>query len=215
MTYRGHGGYNPPMPSFRIVPNHVRATPPGGWKFIVPESMSVRLKGVKVEGPTLEQLRKNVTRLFINNGEPFRNEAFESELCSYLPPEYCQTCGDKGIEWREYEPMSARKVLSFFATMVLWYRQGHRFVSSEEARRRYDICRNCPRATDVPPPGLDKEGCVTCGAEGAGRKFLKEKTQNLVDLSGGRPPLYCTLCGCDLTVKAHFDIDSDCWKKNS
>ena len=94
------------------------ATPPGGWKFIVPESMSVRLKGTKVSAGSLEQLRKAVARLFMNNGEPFQVALFESELCASLPPQYCTTCGDKGIEWREYEPMSAKKILAFFGTLV-------------------------------------------------------------------------------------------------
>ena len=122
------------------------ATPPGGWKFIVPESMSVRLKGTKVSAGSLEQLRKSVARLFMNNGEPFQVALFESELCSSLPPYYCTTCGDKGIEWKEYEPMSAKKILAFFSTMVLWYRRGHRFVDEAEARRRYAICASCPYA---------------------------------------------------------------------
>ena len=201
------------MPSFRIVPNHIMATPPGGWKFVVPESMSVRLKGTKVSAGSLEQLRKSVARLFMNNGEPFQVALFESELCSTLPPYYCTTCGDKGIEWKEYEPMSAKKILAFFSTMVLWYRRGHRFVDEAEARRRYAICASCPYATSTPPPDLEKQGCATCGAEGAGRKFLKEKISGLADLTNGAAPLYCTLCGCDLSVKAHFDIESDCWLK--
>lgn len=167
------------MPSFRIVPNHIMATPPGGWKFIVPESMSVRLKGTKVSAGSLEQLRKAVARLFMNNGEPFQVALFESELCASLPPQYCTTCGDKGIEWKEYEPMSAKKILAFFGTMVLWYRRGHRFVDEAEARRRYAICASCPYATSTPPPDLEKQGCATCGAEGAGRKFLKEKFPGL------------------------------------
>lgn len=79
------------MPSFRIVPNHIMATPPGGWKFVVPESMSVRLKGTKVSAGSLEQLRRAVARLFMNNGEPFQVALFESELCASLPPQYCTT----------------------------------------------------------------------------------------------------------------------------
>lgn len=207
--------YNLCMPSFRIIPNHVMTTPPGGWKFVVPESMSVRLKGAKVTGATLEELRRGVSRLFMNNGEPFRPDLFEVELCKTLPPQYCATCGDKGIEWKEFEPLTVKKVLAFFSTMVLWYRRGHGFVDEAEARRRYAICAKCPYATATPPPGLETEGCATCGAEGAGRKFLQEKTRGRADLTDGKPPLYCKLCGCDLSVKAHFDIESDCWKNNS
>ena len=93
------------------------ATPPGGWKFVVPESMSVRLKGTKVSAGSLEQLRKSVARLFMNNGEPFQVALFESELCASLPPQYCTTCGDKGIEWKEYEPMPRR----YWPSSVLWF----------------------------------------------------------------------------------------------
>lgn len=203
------------MPSFRIVPNHVKVTPPGGWRFVVPESMSVKLKGIETKAVTLEDLRRSVSRLFMNNGEPFRRDVFEEELCKILPPQYCSTCGDRGIEWREHEPITAKKVLAFFSTMILWYRRGHRFVDEGEARRRYAICQKCPYATATPPPDLEQEGCATCGAAGAGRKFLQEKTRGRVDLSEGKPPLYCKLCGCDLTVKAHFDIESDCWKNNA
>lgn len=199
------------MPKILAHPN-LHVTPPGGWKFRIPEALSPRLQGTLITAPTLAELRNQMASILRNNDEAYDEDAFHQALCLQLPEGYCESCGDEGISWPEHQPMTARKVLGFFLTMILWYRRGHRFVDITEARRRYEICSRCPKSTPIPPPDMEKEGCESCGAGGSARKFLYELVKERGSLAEGRPVLYCTLCGCDLSVKCHFDIKSACWK---
>lgn len=211
MTSHEACSYHSGMPLILSHPS-MTATPPGGWQFVIPESLSPRLKGTKLSASTLGELRNQYAAILRNNDEKYDEEAFHTALCLQLPSGYCESCGDEGISWPEHEPLTAKKVLGFFLTMILWYRRGKRFVSPEEARRRYEICRACPKSTATPPPDMQKEGCESCGAGGSARKYLYELVKDRANLAGDDPVLYCTLCGCDLSVKCHFDIQSACWK---
>jgi hypothetical protein len=195
---------------------HYGTIPPGGWSFTIPLEMSEVLVGTKMIAPTLWQLKDELNKLFIRNQESFNETLFEQFMCRNLPEDWCETCGDEGDPWMEERPFDAKKIAAFFITLLRWLRNGKKFVSKEEAQRRYSKCLSCPFSTRDVPPSLRLEGCKSCEVEKAARGTILEATKKYGAVDEGEEeqglsPLYCKVCGCELRAKVWFDIQTKCW----
>lgn len=193
-------------------------TPPGGWNFTVPSSMSERLAGYTIQARSVGDLREKASLLFLQNGETWNERMFEDVVCNSLPDTWCLSCGDEKNPWAEERPLNEKKILAFFLTMLRWMREGMRFVDKETAVRRYAVCRNCPQSTRVLPPGVEGK-CAACSVERAARKTIMELVSKQGNVTENeteeerKNPLYCRVCGCQLNAKVWFRIKSKCWSE--
>jgi hypothetical protein len=202
----------------RLRPINEKSVPHNGWRYTQPKSE------LAFHRPSLKWLVKDIRihrEAMLQSGEPPQDYDLAGGWQERLLHDIClQMDGDCPCE--EYDPetgKSARKWLGltdmvrFLDTVRKWLAQGPRWESKEEAKRRAEICLQCPHHQYV--------SCFGC------RGLLQEvsailgKPQGEVDtrLQG------CAKCGCQLAVKVYMPKDAmadpsiewpqKCWMKES
>lgn len=167
--------------------------PPGGWRFVVPQT------GVALKGASAATLRKRIKEHLNANSIPlpdnFDEWAYDA-ICEHmqLGGPYCGQAQPKP-QATDMPFLTTGTVTRFISTMLNVVRE-RRFVSREEAERRFAICMNCPNAVSF---GFC-ENCVQVF-----RKVKRMMTKNpLPDIPEKR---FCGSCGCYIRLKALIPND--------
>lgn len=162
-------------------------SPPGGWRYTVPQT------GVTIIGEFFRDLYQKVRAHMAANSLPmddwFKDEVMDG-ACRETNP---------GTRWclrKDPKPVAGMLphlnliMAETFIRSVIGAIKARKLVSHEEAKRRYDICMNCPLATSI-------GGCLGC------RGTLK-LVQNIMlknRLPDDPAKRWCGACGCHLSVK--------------
>lgn len=163
-------------------------SPPGGWKYTVPQT------GVTITDGWFRGLWKKVQSHYAANGievgDDFREIVEHGACCETRPPgSWCSKRKPKPVAGK-HPALTLIRVNRFLATMWQVIRR-REFVSQEEAERRAAICLACPLATG------EIGGCKSCAS-------LLKKVDELVSSCGSLFPedkRVCGACGCYLPVK--------------
>lgn len=179
-------------------PNYVN-TPPGGWRYTVPETG-------KTIGPfsNWEQLESNVLKHYAASGyEAPRTtllDLVEAQICS-AEPDYC---GKPGIIGRfaSYMVASAHTFHTAFeclSTLIKNRTSGTEKPSQELADRRAATCSECPQNKEV-------TGCSTCSSKKLGSLIEKIVGASRTKYDGQLR--YCAVCHCNLRAKVWTKHDA-------
>jgi len=202
-----------------FVPNpHV--LPPDGFYFVDADN-------VKHTGSTWSELYKRVKEYRLQNGKPPGDPM--TEVNDFTCKRYPQGCKELrkvyptrvGGTTRIAAPSPTPRVVAMANKVVQWFYkvirgsagQTNFLASPQEAQRRAEICRRCPRQT---PWTLD---CGTCA--GSAFRLATAIRQNR-DVKNGDGLMACRVLGEDTRTSIHLErlkpVDSDdlppeCWRK--
>jgi len=166
-------------------------TPPGGWKYLVPET------GLLIKSASVLGLRADVRNHLRANDIPIP-EHFDK----WLANEVCsQNVGMTGICGKPPKKLHANvlpnlspSALGRFSRTMIGIVKNRRFVTQEEANRRAEICVKCPLNVTV-------GGCQGCFS------FVHEVRKLLTNITTEAKPDFCGACGCDLQLKVWIPND--------
>lgn len=166
-------------------------TPPGGWKYTVPETG-------KTIGPYtgFAQLKTELQQHYQASGYPMPDnilDKVEGQICSFNP-EYCEEGSDvlRGIAARGKLAHTFHTAYQCLTTLSANRDANGEKPTMELASARAETCATCPKNTEV-------SGCSACNFSA-----LDRLVQKLVGAS--KTPLdsklkFCSVCHCNLKAK--------------
>jgi hypothetical protein len=172
--------------------------PPEGWRYTVPETRSL------IKADFFEDLWKKVIKHREANNLPIPDdyrEFLEDAACNETNPPGSR-CGEAKPKPRANKPIQVLLLshVERFLKTVWQAILDRKFVSREEARRRLDVCMECPLRTTMPG------GCTGCYS-------LVKKAGDLVsgglfsireDFDGFKRDV-CVACGCFVPLKVTLE----------
>jgi len=169
-------------------------SPPGGWKYTVPET------GITITAPFWAVIRPRIIQHLAANGVTVDDERMlqiEHDACVETKPpgSWCQQRPPKPVDGAL--PHLTLAHLERFIKSIWHALVARDFVPREEAERRAEVCKNCPLVTG----GLG--GCSTCYS-------LLRATEKLVQANPIQMETdkdVCGACGCHIPLLV--------WCKNS
>lgn len=164
-------------------------SPPGGWKYTVPET------GVTITAQFYHLLRQRVVQHLAANRVEVTDEMLliiEDGACRETQPpgSWCARRPPKPVDGKL--PFLTLEIAERFIKTVWQVVKERKFVSREEAERRLAICMSCPLATSI--GGC--EGCTTL------YKKMVEMIGKTNPLTVERGKEFCGACGCLLLAKS-------------
>lgn len=160
-------------------------SPQGGWRYTVPET------GVTVRGEFFKDLYQNVRNHYVANGlEAPDKEDVQDGACRETNPggSWCGKKPPKPVAGAL--PHLTLAMAERFIRTVMHVVRSRKFVSKEEAIRRYEICKKCDLSTSI-------GGCLGC--HGTLKLIEKVMVNNpLEDIESKR---FCGACGCSTRLK--------------
>lgn len=182
-----------------ITIKNYHETPPGQWRYRIPDIADARVAFVSGFN-SYDELEKEVTNRYRANAKTvpadLRQQIVE-QMCQQLPEGWCRD-GTRRLGVGARLLAEFTRVLQGTTTLLNWWIEGHREkVPLDEATRRAGVCSRC---TFNQPA----QGCTTCNLPA-----LQALVRQVV---GGIPtPLdgalqSCTICGCDLKAKVHLPL---------
>lgn len=171
-------------------------TPPGLWRYRVPET------GIWVKDfYAYNDLEAEVLRHYKANGKGAPSGLRQSiidQMCQQLPEGWCHD-GNRWLAIGQRFAAEFQRVLTGTTTLVDWWiNAGRQRVSQEEADRRAEICSTCI-FNQLP------QGCTACNG-----KALRDLANQIV---GGSATAFdstlqaCQICGCELRAKVWLPLD--------
>lgn len=170
---------------------HFRIVPPGGWKYVQPET------GVRFESFDFDDLVRQVKAHREYKALPVDliAEDIERQLCAGLGPEWC--AAEPGEDYRPVRDLTAElttaMALSLGKAVTGFIASGAQFVDKAEAERRAGICRGCP---------FNKPAKLcSCSAVYSLVEALIPKDRKEIGVS------VCMACGCSLQAKVNLPLE--------
>jgi hypothetical protein len=165
--------------------------PPGGWKYLVPET------GLQLSSASFQGLATNVRAHLTANKIPIPESFLKwlgNEVCSQNEGMH-NICGK--TPKKQPAGMLANlspSSLGRFSRTMMGVVRSRRFVTQDEANRRAEICMGCPLNVTV-------GGCQGCFS------FIHEVRKLLTNITTEAKPDFCGACGCDLQLKVWIPND--------
>lgn len=131
-------------------------TPPGGYRFVHPET------GHLTKATNYRQLLHREREYRQANKLPIGSE-FEQQIVDYLCAEMLKAGWTEGCIDTE-PPTFAEMAVSFGHAMLQWAKDGFRVVTHDQYQARLQTCRACDRWRGEARMGLGK--CARCGCAG-------------------------------------------------
>lgn len=182
------------------LPN-LDTTPPGGWRYVVPET------GQRFEGSSLSELLGNLLAHYKAAGYPQPPDLLQL-IEDYICAEEPESCGgqpravraDDVLKrgWAASLKHTFTNVVNGTRVLAAWVAGGRHYVEEDLASQRAATCITCPE-------NVEPQGCTGCNM-----KTLHEVVRSVV---GSRSTPHdaklraCRVCGCDLRAKVHLPHD--------
>lgn len=187
-----------------LIVNNIRETPPGYWRYLVPET------GRRFPDPKLDpgkqylspdQLLSDLVKHYQANGIPVPGNLFllvQDQLCRLLPPDRCSYTSptDKPVEIRH--GFTFAQVIEGTKTLIGWQLNGRQKASVETMNSRAAICARCPYNANPP-------GCATCNSPLTAlvNSFVGQVKSQYDSV------LQSCLAGCGCSLKALIQMPQD------
>lgn len=196
-------------PQLRFI--RTNTVPPGGWRYVVPETKTTLKSG------NLDELKRDVKKHLEANGFPVPADIgalIEDQLCQLIGPEWCSWGGGKHVAAPN---MRAQDVINGTKVLVSWKLEGSPMVDPNEAERRAAICAGCGMNVHV-------EACLGC----SGLQAMVGKITGGAKTSHDRLLHSCAVCKCLNRAQVWLPLDTlwrgvtsdineafpdHCWKK--
>lgn len=188
--------------------NNTTETPPGGYRYWVPETQRWIPDRQERSGNflSLQDLLAALKKHYAaNNLNAPANLAdlIQHQMCANLPVGWCMHFP---AEREPFEPKGPRRqtrhltlagVLQGTQTLISWQVAGRPKVETGEAVRRAEVCLRCPE-------NLSVQGCSGCNNPLTALVKSFVGMQNLPQISGLGS---CSVCGCALSAKIWLPLD--------
>lgn len=183
-----------------VTINNWNMTPPGLWRYRIPEIADATVAWVK-GFYAYNDLEAEIHRRYKANGigvPADLRQLIVEQLCQTLPEGWCN---DGSLLSKIGTAISREfnRVVQGTTTLLDWWvSSGRRKVPLEEANRRAAICATCVF-------NAEPAGCTNCN-----KGVLPNLAKAIV---GGEPTAYenslqsCFVCGCALSAKVHLPLD--------